>query len=403
MLRLILNIILFLGSLLCIFVAPTFHLWIASIAVSEFCWIFVLASMLMLLWSIYARKMRKVNTTLSVFSLALFALPMAMALRIGNTLPSELATTFGGNFDPNTENVFHFTRMFSSTPMMTYERIPYAKTDGEDLTLDYYRSTANGTRPCVVVVHGGSWCGGNSQQLPELNSELARHGFHVVSVNYRLAPKYTSPAPIEDIVRALDYLKKHSAEMKIDTSNFILLGRSAGAQLAMVAAYTLQVPGIRGVVNFYGPTDMVYGYETPANPYVMDSRKVLEDFLGGPYTKVPQNYVSSSPVSVVNHKSVPTLIIHGENDGLVSIEHGQRLQQKLAANHVPHYMLSLPWATHGCDYTLNGPSGQLTTYAVEYFIKQVVKPISNDLHITSSSDLMFRKSSTPEAFGSSGN
>jgi len=401
--RLIINIILFLGSLLCIFVAPTFHLWIASIVVSEFCWIFVLTSMLMLLWSVYGGKLRKLNTTLSLFSLVFFALPIAMALRIGNKLPAELATTFGGNYDPGTENVFHFTRMFSSTPMMKYKRIPYAKTDGEELTLDYYQSTIHGTHPCVVVVHGGSWCGGNSQQLPELNSELARHGFQVVSVNYRLAPKYTSPAPIEDIVTALDYLKKHSAELKIDTNNFILLGRSAGAQLAMVTAYTLQVPGIRGVVNFYGPTDMVFGYETPANPYVMDSRKVLEDFLGGPYHKVPQNYVSSSPVAVVSRKSVPTLIIHGENDALVSIEHGQRLQQKLAANRIPHYMLSLPWATHGCDYTLNGPSGQLTTYAVEYFIKQVVKPVDNNLHITRFSDVKFRKSSKPEAFGSSGN
>lgn len=403
MVRLVINIILFLASLLCLIVAPTFHLWIASIAISEFSWIFLLVSMLMVLWSLYAKKLRSINTALGIFSLTVFALPITMAWHMGGQLPGELAKTFGGRFDTNSSNVFHVTRLFSTTPMMKYETISYAKVGDENLTLDYYQSTKKGVRPCVIVIHGGSWCGGNSQQLPELNSELARRGFQVVSVNYRLAPKHINPAPVEDITTALEYLKKNSAKLKIDTNNFILLGRSAGAQLAMITAYTRYTPGIRGVINFYGPTDMVFGYETPANPYVMDSRKVLEDFLGGPYTKVPHAYVSSSPVAVVSDKSVPTLIIHGANDALVSIEHAERLQQKLAANNIPNFMLSLPWATHGCDYTLNGPSGQLTTYAVEYFLNQVIKPVNDNLHITRSSDVKSRKSAEPVAYGNSGN
>jgi acetyl esterase/lipase len=263
--------------------------------------------------------------------------------------------------------------------------------------MDFYHSARRGNRPVIVVIHGGSWCGGNSQQLPELNSELARQGFHVASVNYRLAPKYTSPAPVEDISLAIDFLKANAGILKIDTGNFILLGRSAGAQLAMVTAYTKDIPGIRGVVNFYGPTDMVWAYSTPSNPYIMDSKKVLEDFLGGPYSKVPQAYVASSPVEVVREKCVPTLIIHGENDALVSYEHGQRLEKKLSDHNIPHYLLSLPWATHGCDYTLNGPSGQLTTFAVAYFAKQVVKHPDIDIQMVSS------KHAGPEAYGSSGN
>lgn len=404
MLRLALNIIFFLGSLLCITVAPTFRLWIFSIAISEFPWIFILVSLLLLTWSIYGKKVkqniRSLNIGLGSLSLMLFSLPIASAWYMGWKVPMEIATQLGGQ--PEAGNVFQFSRMFSMTEMLPYETYSYSKLDGEDLTLDFYGSEKKGTRPCVVVIHGGSWCGGNSQQLPELNSELARAGFQVASVNYRLAPKYHNPAPIDDISEALKYLKKNSRELKIDTNNFILLGRSAGAQLAMVAAYTKQIEGVRGVVNFYGPTDMVRGYEVPANPFVMDSRKVLEDFLGGPLSKVPQVYKASSPLEVVGTRSIPTLIIHGENDALVSIEHGQRLQQKLAANKIPHYMLSLPWATHGCDYTLKGPSGQLTTYAVQYFVNHVVKPVNNDIHLTSTDKITAEKLSTAGAFGSSG-
>ncbi|MEI9918375.1 MAG: alpha/beta hydrolase [Bacteroidota bacterium] len=401
MLRLVLNIIFFLASLLCIFAAPTFRLWIFSIAISEFCWVFVLVSALLLTWSIAKKRFQKINLTLATVSFITFSIPIVLAYKISRSLPTELASKLGGA--ANKESVFSLTKIFSRTPLLSYETLKYSQAGGEDLTLDYYQSAKNGKRPCVIVIHGGSWRGGNSQQLPELNSELARQGFQVVSVNYRLAPKYKSPAPLEDIAAAIRYLKSHSRELKIDTNNFILLGRSAGAQLALVAAYTLPTENIRGVVNFYGPTDMVFGYTDPASHFVMDSRKVLEDYLGGPYSKVPQNYVSSSPVEVLSHSrhSVPTLIIHGRNDALVSIAHGERLDQRLAAAHIPHFMLALPWATHGCDYTLNGPSGQLTTYAVEYFAKTVVKPLDLDIQISSSAKV--EKSSVPEVFGSSGN
>ena len=401
MVRLALNIIFFLASLLCIFAAPTFRLWIFSIAISEFSWAFILVSLLLLAWSIAKKKFQRVNITLATVSFITFSIPYLLAYRIGRALPEELASKLGGS--AKKESVFSLTKVFSKTPLLPYETITYSQAGGEELTLDYYQSPMNGKRPCVVVIHGGSWRGGNSQQLPELNSELARQGFQVASVNYRLAPKHKSPAPIEDINAAIAYLKNHSKGLKIDTSNFILLGRSAGAQLALVAAYTLPTENIRGVINFYGPTDMVLGYSVPANPYVMDSRKVLEDFLGGPYSKVPQNYVSSSPVEVVSRsrRSVPTLIIHGRNDALVSIEHGERLQERLAAAHIPHFMLTLPWATHGCDYTLNGPSGQLTTYAVGYFVKAVLKPLDLDIEISSSKKP--ETPSTPEVYGSSGN
>lgn len=392
--------------MLCIFVAPTFRLWIFSIVISEFSWIFAAISAVMIIWSLRKRKYRQANLTLAVLSFAFFLVPITTAMRIAEKLPADLATHLGGR--PAEGEAFRITRMFSYTPLLPYETYAYARQDNQDLTMDFYPSTEHGRRPTIIVIHGGSWCGGDSQQLPELNSELARKGFNVASINYRLAPKYISPAPVEDIETAITWLKHNAYELKIDTNNFILLGRSAGAQLALVAAYTSDMPGIRGVVNFYGPTDMVWGYSTPSNPYIMDSRKVLEDFLGGPYSKVPQNYVSSSPVEVVSRKSVPTLIIHGENDALVAYEHGIRLSRKLTDNRIPHYLLSLPWATHGCDYTLNGPSGQLATYAIGYFANQVIKPADLDIQISSSGQEGFSRtvsstSATPATFGSSGN
>ena len=118
---------------------------------------------------------------------------------------------------------------------------------------------------------------------------------------------------------------------------------------------------------------MVWGYKNPANPLVLNSCKIMEDYLGGTYEQVPKQYVASSATEMVSSHSVPTLLIHGKNDPLVAYEHSTRLEKKLEGYGIKHYLLTLPWATHGCDYTLNGPSGQLATYTVLRFLNQVCK------------------------------
>lgn len=227
--------------------------------------------------------------------------------------------------------------------------------------------------PCVIVIHGGSWSSGDSKQLPELNSYLAAKGYNVAAINYRMAPKYQTPAPVEDVKQALDYLTKHSEELHIDTNNIVLLGRSAGAQIALLAAYRLHDKRVKGVIDFYGPADMVWGYSIPSNPLIMDSRKVMENYIGGSYKQVPDKYVACSPIEFADDKAIPTLIIHGDNDVLVSPEHSRRLNLKLQQHNIRHYWLKLPWATHGFDYNLNGPGGQLSTFAVETFLNTITK------------------------------
>jgi acetyl esterase/lipase len=190
---------------------------------------------------------------------------------------------------------------------------------------------------------------------------------------YRLAPHHRFPAPIEDVKGVIQFLKENTDRLSVDSNQFVLLGRSAGGQVALSAAYTLAEPGIKGVVNFYGPADMVWGYNHPTNPLVLDSRKIMEDYLGGTLQDVPQQYSRSSATKTVTSKSPPTLMIYAENDPLVSPRHGNRLSEKLTAAGVPHFVLYLPWATHGFDYSLNGPGGQLSTWTVKSFLAAVLQ------------------------------
>jgi acetyl esterase/lipase len=369
MIRLVLIIILLLISLLAIFKAPTYHLWLLAIGVAEFAWIFIVITLVLLLGGFIPSKYQLTGTITGLIALMLFLSPIIRAWSEGRQLAAAVDHTFGR--DPSAKLPFSFAAMitgnhFKDVPCQTFNYC-------SSLHLDFYPSQSSGLKPCVIVIHGGSWSSGDSKQLPELNSYLANTGYHVAAVNYRLAPAFQSPLPVEDVYAAIDYLKTHAAELKIDTTKFVLLGRSAGAQIALLAAYKHPVPGLKGVIDFYGPADMVWGYSLPANPWVMDSRKVMENYLGGTYMAVPKNYFDSSPIEFVNKSTVPTLIIHGEHDVLVAYEHSTRLNKKLTANGIKHFFLSLPWATHGFDYNLNGPGGQLSTYTVERFLHYVTQ------------------------------
>ncbi len=370
MIRLIIIILLFLLSLLAVFNAPTYHLWLMAIAVTEYPLIFAGISIVALGTGFLSKKYNVVGSIIGVSALLLYLSPIARSYNIAATLPQQMDASLGKNTGEGGKP-FSLSKMFSSAQKEAYTTLNYVKYPDVELALDFYRARGKGKRPCIIVIHGGSWSSGDSKQLPELNSYLANAGYNVAAINYRKAPQYKSPLQIEDVNNALNYLHQHADSLSIDTTGFVLLGRSAGAQIALLAAYTSKDTGIKGVIDFYGPADMVWGYSLPANPLVMDSRAVMENYLGGTYSEVPKNYAASSPVEFVNSNSPPTLLIHGRSDVLVAYEHSRRLNEKLQQNGVKHFWLKLPWATHGFDYNLNGPGGQLSTYAVMRFLKSI--------------------------------
>jgi acetyl esterase/lipase len=377
MFRLVIVIILFLCSLLIILPVPAHQLWYLAVAVSEFSWVYLAFAILTLIWTFRRTKYRLISILLGVLSIILFLFPIAGAWVIGKDLDSRLEKTFQVK---STElSGFHQHRPYSFFTMFTgtgskkiaYTTYHYALHSGVDLTLNYYPAQVAGKRPCLVVVHGGSWSKGNSSELPDVDSYFANAGYQVVTINYRLAPQYTSPAPQEDLQSAIGFVRQHADELSVDTNNFVLMGRSAGGQIVLAAAYTLNDPGIKGVISFYGPTDMLWSYDHPDNPYIMDSKKVLRDFVGGSPEQVQQKYLAISPIHHVSASTTPTLLIHGRNDAHVYQRQSQMLKEKLDSFGVTNFFLAIPWATHGCEYKLSSPSGQLSVYCIERFLYAV--------------------------------
>ncbi|MEP6617292.1 MAG: alpha/beta hydrolase [Ginsengibacter sp.] len=379
MFRFILILLLLVLSLVNFFPVPSKEAWYLGIAVPEFPWIFLIVDILLLTWSFFSLKFRFPSIVISVITFMILFSPIARAYRIGNNLEWRLENSF----DTRVHDIkgFHQKSPFSFFQMLTgngsktvlFKTYQYATHEGVDLTLNFSQSEIPGIRPCLVVVHGGSWTRGDNSEIAAVNNYFANAGYQVATINYRLAPKFHSPAPQEDLHAAFNWLRRNSELLKIDTNNFVLMGRSAGAQIVLTMAYTGNENGVQGVAAFYGPNDMYWSYDHPDNIRIMDSRKVQREFLGGNPAEVPERYKAESPILHVTSETVPTLLIHGKIDAHVYYEQSVRLSNKLDQYKVKNMLLSLPWATHGCEYNLNGPSGQLSIYSEERFFKAVTQ------------------------------
>jgi acetyl esterase/lipase len=331
---LISSLLLWLISLLAVFHAPTNLFWKLAIAVTEFPFLFLLLTLLVFLF-VPGTKYRVTGHVLLFVAGCLFASPLLRAWNVSRSLPSELEMVFGKQ--SATEQALSFPSLlkFHFTSDKAYKTLTYTTSGNQVLTLDLYSAAGTTPSPCVIHIHGGSWSSGDSHQLPEINEYMTARGFQVAAINYRLAPGAIYPAPMEDLKAAMDYLRKNAAELHIDTTCFILMGRSAGGQIALNAAYQFKNAGIQGVIGYYAPADMIWGYSLPGNPLILDSRKVMVDYLGGTIENARDNFKASSPIEWVTASAPPTLLIHGRRDDI------------------------------------NGPSGQLSRYAVGQFLEYV--------------------------------
>jgi dipeptidyl aminopeptidase/acylaminoacyl peptidase len=106
----------------------------------------------------------------------------------------------------------------------------------------------------------------------------------------------------------------------------------------------------------------------------LNAVKLLRQYLGGSPEEAAEMYrTASGYLFVTKENAVPTLLVHGAMDPMVWHKQSERLQVKLDELDVPNALVSLPWATHACDFNPRGPSGQLSWYALEWFLAAVTR------------------------------
>lgn len=246
--------------------------------------------------------------------------------------------------------------------------VPFATIAGVTLRLNVYRPLAVGTYPAIIVIYGGAWQHGTPDNDAAFSHYMAARGYTVVAIDYRHAPQYQFPTQLEDVQTALTFVRNHASEYEIDPTRIAVMGRSAGAHLAMLAAYQPSAPPLRAVVNYYGPVDLTTGYYDPPQPDPINTQAVLRTFLGGTPEELPDRYRQASPLSYVRPALPPSLLVYAGRDHLVQAKFGRSLYEALRMAGNQAVWVEIPWAEHAFDAVFNGVSNQLALYYTERFL-----------------------------------
>ena len=125
-------------------------------------------------------------------------------------------------------------------------------------TLDLYRPAATGW-PVIVFVHGGNWDSGDKNYraggadvYANIGRFYAARGIGVAVINYRLQPNVAWPAQVDDVRAAVAWVRGNIERFGGQPGRIFLMGHSAGAHLASLAALTTADSGVRGVVAVSG-------------------------------------------------------------------------------------------------------------------------------------------------------
>jgi acetyl esterase/lipase len=240
--------------------------------------------------------------------------------------------------------------------------VPFATWPGHrpvELDLHWPRA-GTGPFPVVVLVHGGGWAAGSRRSFgpafdgaPEpLAGRIARGGYVVAAVDYRLSGEAVFPAPLDDLRAAIAWLGEHAAEVGGDPARTVLWGESAGGHLAALAGLTGAddaATRVRGVVAWYAPSDLTTMSAQARDDAVVrasdpGSRESL--LLGGPVDENGALAVSASPVSHVHAGAPPFLLVHGDADRFVPVGQSRQLHEALTGVGVPVQLVEVAGADH---------------------------------------------------------
>ena len=185
-----------------------------------------------------------------------------------------------------------------------------------------------GPHPLAVVIHGGCWRSENDlRHASHLSAALTRAGIATWTIEYRRIGDAGGawPGTFVDVARGIDYVRTLARRFPLDLRRIVLVGHSAGGQLALWVAARHHLPRssplfcadplqVRGVVSLAGITDL--RSFSVGSAYCNAS---VAPLLGGTPEKVPERYAQTSPIELLP-LGVPQRLLHGALDRFVPVE-----------------------------------------------------------------------------------
>ncbi|WP_406109141.1 alpha/beta hydrolase fold domain-containing protein [Streptomyces sp. NBC_01003] len=225
-----------------------------------------------------------------------------------------------------------------------------------ELRMDLYLpEEASGPVPVIVWLPGGGWRTQRRGYGPRLTRLFAERGYAMADIEYRSSDLSPWPSQRDDVLAALRHLHTLADTHSLASDSIGLWGSSAGAHLALLAAFATgaggepAVPGIRAVVAGYPPTDLLHLDDDalPGGVLGVDPSDPAWGLLGGRPADRPEAAAEASPVRQVHPGVPPVLLMHGDADLLIGPAQSRRLHDALLAAGAESTLLLV----HGTDHS----------------------------------------------------
>jgi len=253
----------------------------------------------------------------------------------------------------------------------------YGMHSGLALLLDVHRpEKPNGFG--VIFVAGSGWQSEleygatplKERQIPLWGPPLLAAGYTVFAINHRAAPRYTYPAAIDDVQRAIRFVRFHARDYGIDSARIGGVGGSSGAHLVALAAMLAAAgnPDDKDPVNRESAAlAAVVLRAAPLDLRTIDTLSgtaFVVSFMDAPIdnTTVTAAWSAASPITHVTSRSPPVLLLHGDADKIIPYSQSVAMQAALEAAKVPVKLVTVPGGEHGPDFGAAQPAAGWPDY-----------------------------------------
>jgi acetyl esterase len=191
-------------------------------------------------------------------------------------------------------------------------------------------------RAAVLFVHGGGFKSGSKADMLAFCNLYARGGFVAATIDYRLTPPNVFPAALDDVTSAIAWLKAQAGVYGFDADKLVIVGYSAGANLALMAGLA-DNSRVAAIVSVAAPTNLRAMIDGPT---FEQAKQDIRAYLGG------QSPDIASPIFRVTRGDPPVFLFHGQKDTFVPIEHSVAMAGLLKQNDVPVLLRVFPDSGH---------------------------------------------------------
>ncbi|MGB2715661.1 MAG: alpha/beta hydrolase [Vicinamibacterales bacterium] len=234
------------------------------------------------------------------------------------------------------------------------------------LALDAFLPRATAPVPAVIIVHGGGWEAGDKvTYVTPLFEPLAQARLAWFSIDYRLTPAFRNEDQIDDVRKAVRFVRSQQARFNIDPKRLVLVGESASGQIVLQVA--AEDPDLAGVVSFYGVYDF-NAMVNDASPRSLLVRLFHRHVLDDEARALLRRY---SPLYTARREMPPVLLVNGTGERLW--EQARAFGRRLSEIGARHQIVALENAPHGLENWEGHPEWMFYKTRVIEWIRNLVR------------------------------